>query len=85
MTLKIEAHPQTTNSEHKHTNELVFVVMEGVAGGQTAIEGNFGLVAFGENNADLIADIRDKVRQHFNPGFTGQIRLRKFTDILIEG
>ncbi len=65
--------------------ELIFVEREGREGGKIAIEANLGLVAFGESKAELIADIQDKVRQHFKAGFNGQIRLRKFTDTLIEG
>ena len=64
--------------------DLIFVTMEGHEGGKVAIESNFGLVAFGDNNSDLIADIADKVRQYFKAGFHGRILLREFKDTVVE-
>lgn len=81
MILEIDARRDITINEG---NELIFVAMEGREGGQTAIEANFGLVAFGESKADLIADIRDKVRQHGHVNFIGKIRLREFTDTVFD-
>lgn len=82
MILEIDAQRDIDISEQ--ANELIFVAMEGREGGQTAIEANFGLVAFGESKAELIADIIDKVHQHFNGEFAGKIRLREFTDTVIK-
>ena len=65
-------------------NELIFVIMEGFEGGRVAIEGNIGLVAFGESTTDLTADVIFKVEQYFQTGFDGLIRLREFKDTLIE-
>jgi len=82
MILEIDVRPKMTINEQ--INELIFVAMEGREGGLTAIETNFGLVAFGESKADLIADIKDKVRQHCNANFNGQVRLREFTDTVFD-
>ena len=82
MILEIDEQPDINISEQ--ANELIFITMEGLEGGRTAIEANFGLVAFGESKADLISDIKDKVRQHCKASFTGQIRLREFTDTVFD-
>ena len=64
--------------------DLIFVTMEGHEGGKVAIESNFGMVAFGDNNSGLIADIKEKVQQYFKTGFHGRILLREFKDTVIE-
>lgn len=65
-------------------NELIFVVMEGYEGGKTAIESNFGLVAFGDSMADLTADVSCKVQECFKAGFVGLVRIREFKDTVIK-
>ena len=42
------------------------------------------MTGFGADKTDLIADIKDKVRQYFKADFKGQIRLREFTDTVID-
>ena len=66
------------------TDDLIFVAMEGREGVRTAIEAKLGLVAFGENKAGLIADIKAKVQQYVNADFNGKVKLLEFTDTVIE-
>lgn len=81
MALKIDERDVTINRQAK---QLVFVAMEGREGCRVAIEANLGLTGFGADKTDLIADIKDKVRQYFKADFKGQIRLREFTDTVID-
>jgi len=70
-------------SENDSELELIFVIMNSYTGGKVAIEGDHGMVVFGENVRDLKDNIVVKVQDVFNGRFAGTVRLRKFSDILI--
>ncbi|WP_257668782.1 hypothetical protein [Parapedobacter tibetensis] len=65
------------------TKELLFVVVDNHKGLMSAVEGNYGIVAFGENMEDLKNVIVLKVRQFFNGHFKGIIRIRQFSDHIV--
>jgi len=66
-----------------NTDELIFVVVKGQNNALTAIEGNIGIVAFGTNIAEIRNAILVKVQEYFNGKFRGEIRIRRFKDIVI--
>lgn len=64
-------------------DELVFVVVDVQDDGKAAIEGRYGIIAFADNFDDLKSEIVDKVQEHFDSQFKGQIRTRQFVDTVI--
>lgn len=60
------------------------MVMEGYEGGLVAIEGNVGLVAFGDDMEILAQDISAKVLGYFKQPYTGTIVIREFKDTVIQ-
>ncbi|MFC7524631.1 hypothetical protein ACFQRK_11775 [Parapedobacter sp. GCM10030251] len=63
--------------------ELIFVVYKTDDGGLTAIEGNVGLIARGDDEASLESDVRFQVAEFFGKDFTCTVRLRWFTDVVL--
>ncbi|RQP17315.1 MAG: hypothetical protein EAS52_09110 [Parapedobacter sp.] len=70
--------------KNDHALELIFVIMDSYTGGRVAIESNHDMVVFGENMNDLKNNIALKVRDAFHDRFVGTVRLRKFSDTLID-
>ncbi|MBK1440499.1 hypothetical protein JHJ32_10920 [Parapedobacter sp. ISTM3] len=64
-------------------NELIFVIYRREGGGFTAIEGNFGLVAMGDDELSLKSAVRCQVIEFFKGDFSGTVRLRSFTDTVL--
>ncbi|WP_257666888.1 hypothetical protein [Parapedobacter tibetensis] len=71
------------NRHSKITNELIFVLFEGYEGGYTAIEGNVGLVAMGDDDTTLEEAVRYEVEKYYGGTYHGVIRIRKLMDKVI--
>lgn len=63
--------------------ELIFVVYKADDGSLTAIEGNVGLVARGDDEASLESAVRFQVTEFFGEDFACTVRLRSFTDVVL--
>ena|GEM_PF-3463226 len=63
-------------------DDLVFILFDAEES-YTAIEGRFGLVAFGDTMEGLQAAIIERVNEYFGGRYEGNIRIRQFTDTVI--
>ncbi len=65
------------------TDELIFVVLDGDDNSLVAVEGNIGMVVFGEDINEIREGVRLKVSEYFDDGFRGEVRIRRFQDIVL--